>query len=860
MSSLGKNEHHTPMMQQYLAIKAEYPDKLLLYRMGDFYEFFFEDARRAAELLDIAITTRGKSADEPIPMAGVPVHALETYLARLVRLKVAAVICEQIGDPATSKGPVERQVSRIITPGTITDDGLLEERRDNLLCAVHQIDKDIGLAALDLSNARFSVMELNDAEALEGELERLQPAELLLSESNTLTWLRQRDGVSERSPWHFDPLSARRQLCEQFGVRDLAGFGAEGLDAGLGAAGALLQYARETQRRSLPHLLGLQVERREDCIILDAVSRRNLEIDTGSGGSRARSLADVINSTCTAMGSRQLLRWLQRPLRNYGLIRSRHQAVGTLLETRAFESLRELLHGIGDCERVLTRIGLRSARPRDLVQLRHTLTRLPKIRLLLAPLDSPLLQDLWRTSEDFPDLVKLLDAALVEQPAALIRDGGVIRDGFDAELDELRHIRADAGQYLADMELRERERTGLGGLKLGYNRVHGYYIEISRTHSDKVPADYTRRQTLKAAERFITPELKQFEEHVLSARERALAREKALYDQLLEDIAAHLPALQHSTRILAEVDVLACFAEAAERLDYSCPELHDGPGLSIRGGRHPVVEQLQQAPFIPNDLELDPGRRMLIITGPNMGGKSTYMRQAALIVILACAGSYVPAEQARIGRIDRIFTRIGASDDLAGGRSTFMVEMTETANILNNSSADSLVLMDEIGRGTSTYDGLSLAWACAEHLARDIAAMTLFATHYFELTALAEEIDAVINIRLDAIEHDDHIVFLHAVKDGPANQSYGLQVAQLAGVPRPVIAAARQRLRTLESRQGLDVATATNREQLDLFSRPGHPVLDLLRGTDVDGLSPRQALDLLYRLRMLAEGSPGDND
>ncbi len=853
MISEEKKTQHTPMMQQYLAIKAEYPDMLLLYRMGDFYEFFFDDARRAAELLDIAITTRGKSAGEAIPMAGVPVQALENYLARLVKLKVPAVICEQVGDPATSKGPVERQVTRIVTPGTITEDGLLQECRDNLLCAVHECDGCIGLAALDLSNARFTVMEVADEEALEGELERLQPAELLFSEDTTLgADLRARTGACKRSPWHFDPVSGRRLLCEQFGVRDLAGFGAEQLSAGLGAAGALLQYARETQCRSLPHLLGLQVERREDCIILDAVSRRNLEIDTGVEGTRARSLVDVIDSTRTAMGSRLLLRWLQRPLRDYDQVRGRHQAVSLLLETRVFEDLRELLHGLGDCERVLTRIGLRSAHPRDLLLLRHALARLPRIRALLPPLDSPLLEDAWRDSEDFPELRDLLDKALADQPASSIRDGGVIREGFDAELDELRGIHGDASLYLADMELRERERTGLNGLKLGYNRVHGYYIEISRAHSDKVPLDYTRRQTLKAAERFITPELKRFEERILSARERALAREKTLYERLLDDIASRLPALQRSAAVLARLDVLACFAEVAERLDYCCPQLHQDSGILIRGGRHPVVEQLQQTPFIPNDLELGPGRRMLIITGPNMGGKSTYMRQAALIAILACAGSYVPAEHARIGRIDRIFTRIGASDDLAGGRSTFMVEMTETANILNNATADSLVLMDEIGRGTSTYDGLSLAWASAAHLSRRIAAMTLFATHYFELTALAEEVDGVTNIRLDAIEHGDHIVFMHAVREGPANQSYGLQVALLAGVPRVVIEQARERLAGLEAHQDRDTAAVAAQEQLGLFTPPEDPLRALLRQTDVDELSPRQALELLYRLHSMA--------
>jgi len=838
------------MMQQFLRIKAEFPHMLLFYRMGDFYELFYDDAKRAAELLDITLTARGASAGEPIPMAGVPYHAVEGYLARLIRLGESVAICEQIGDPATSKGPVERKVVRIVTPGTVTDEALLEERRDNLISAISHQGKHYGLATLDVTSGRFSLQEMEGEEALHSELERLRPAELLVDEELTLSL--QHDSLRRLAPWHFEADSAERQLCRQFGTRDLAGFGCQGLTLGIGAAGALLQYVQDTQRSALPHLRGLSVEQREQAVLLDAASRRNLELEVNLGGDNRRTLAGVMDRTATPMGSRLLRRWINRPLRDHALLRARQQAIATLLDGALFEPLREQLRGIGDIERILTRIALKSARPRDLTQLRRALGRLPALHESLAELDSPLLSRLLERIATYPELHALLQRALIEEPPVLIRDGGVIAAGYDEELDELRAIRENAGQYLLDLEARERERSGIPTLKVSYNKVHGYYIEVTRAQSDKVPEEYIRRQTLKGAERYITPELKAFEDKALSAAERALAREKALYDALLDTLGQQLASLQESAAALAELDALNNLAERADALNLSLPQLVAEPGLAIRGGRHIVVEQVMDAPFVPNDIQLDDARRMLIVTGPNMGGKSTYMRQTALIVLLAHIGSFVPAESARIGPVDRIFTRIGASDDLATGRSTFMVEMTETANILNNASEQSLVLMDEIGRGTSTFDGMSLAWACARHLATELRAFTLFATHYFELTALPELLPNVANVHLDAVEHGEAIIFMHSVKEGPANQSYGLQVAQLAGVPRTVVQQARQKLRELEASSAAHTDEANPEHQLGLFVPVReHPLLAAMEALDPDSLSPREALQQLYRLKGL---------
>ncbi|MGD8935858.1 MAG: DNA mismatch repair protein MutS [Thiogranum sp.] len=855
MSALPSSSKHTPMMQQYLGIKAEHPDILVFYRMGDFYELFYDDARRAAELMDITLTSRGQSAGEPIPMAGVPVHAVDQYLARLVRLGESVAICEQIGDPAAAKGPVERKVVRILTPGTLTDESLLEERRDNLLVSLNHDDEGYyGIASLDLSAGRFVVQEFSGAEALLGELERLQPAELLISESLTLPdHLPVSAALRRLPPWHFDTEAAARQLNEQFGTRDLSGFGCQDQPVAVGAAGALLQYVKDTQRAALPHLRGLRTEQQHEGVMLDAATRRNLELDQAQSGHKQHSLAAVLDKCVTAMGSRMLRRWLHRPLRTRPVVAKRHQCLESLLQARLFEALREQLRGGCDLERILSRVALRSARPRDLTALRETLARLPEIQALLRSDSDPLLSELSGRILEHPRVVKLLRRALPDIPAAIIRDGGVIATGYDAELDDLRALSEHSDQILLDMEATERQRSGIANLKIRYNRVHGYYIEVSRSRSEQVPDDYQRRQTLKGAERFITPALKQHEDKVLSARSKALEREKALYAALLEQLLEQIQPLSECAEALAELDALCTLAERADTLGWSRPQLSDEPGVDIAGGRHPVIEQVNEEPFVPNDVRLDDERRLLIITGPNMGGKSTYMRQTALIALLACMGSFVPADRARIGPLDRIFTRIGASDDLASGRSTFMVEMTETANILNNASANSLVLMDEIGRGTSTYDGLALAWAVARELGR-LGAFTLFATHYFELTDLPEEIASAANIHLDAVEHGDQIVFLHAVKDGPANRSYGIQVAALAGVPEAVLKEGRERLRELEN-GCLHHAPQADlpQRQIDLFnSHEDHPLVEAFQGIDPDNLSPRQALELLYTLKTLA--------
>ncbi len=847
---------HTPVMQQYLRIKAEHPGLLLFYRMGDFYELFYDDARRAAELLDITLTARGKSAGQSIPMAGVPYHAADQYLARLVRAGESVALCEQIGDPATSKGPVERRVVRILTPGTLTDDALLETRRDNLVAAVCRGDGGFGLAWLELSAGRFCLAEPATLTDLQAELARLQPAELLVEEGVDVPGLPEALACHAMPPWHFDLPSATRLLCAQFGTRDLAGFGCQDQEDGLRAAGCLLQYARDTQRSALPHLRGITAERAGESLLVDAASRRNLELETSLTGDPSASLAGVLDHCATTMGSRLLRRWLNRPLRDRQILRQRHHALDALREAR-HGLLHDPLREIGDLERILSRVALLSARPRDLAQLRTALGLLPALEASLAPLDSPRLQALRAALGDHAATHALLGRALVDSPPLLIRDGGVIAPGYDATLDELRDISENADRYLVELEARERARTGLPSLKVGYNRVHGYFIELSRGQADRAPADYQRRQTLKGAERYITPELRDFEGKVLSARDRSLGREKELYAALLQAIGNHLDGLSAMAAAVTELDVLANLAERSVTLNYCRPELSDEPGLRIRGGRHPVVEQLLDAPFIPNDLILGDNRRLLVVTGPNMGGKSTWMRQAALIALLAHMGSFVPADAAEIGPLDRIFTRIGAADDLAAGRSTFMVEMTETANILHNATASSLVLMDEIGRGTSTFDGLSLAWATAHHMGERLRAFTLFATHYFELTALATELPACANVHLDATEHGDRLVFMHTVKEGPASQSYGLQVAALAGVPRAVIQRARGYLQQLEAQSVAQRAAGSPQQQLALGPAAPEPdggpdpLQAALDALDPDALTPKQALDALYRLKKI---------
>ncbi len=849
---------HTPLMKQFFRAKADYPDTLVFFRMGDFYELFYDDARKAARLLDVTLTQRGQSAGAPIPMAGVPYHAVEGYLAKLVRLGESAAICEQIGDPALAKGLVERRVVRVITPGTLTDEALLEDRRDNLLLALAAQGTRFGIAYADLAAGRFVLLEADGEDALAAELARLQPAETLFDESQPLPrCAHQLAGQRRRPPWHFDAETAQRELANFFGTRDLSGFGCSNKPLALSAAGALLAYLKDTQKSALPHINRISVEEADETVAMDAATRRNLELDAHASGRIEHTLFGVLDACVSPMGSRQLRRWLHRPLRAQQTLRLRHQALAALIDAGRHPDLLELLRGVGDCERINARIALRSARPRDLATVRNALQLLPQLRTLLADVDSPRISELLAALGEQGALTDLLARSLIDSPPALARDGGFIREGFDAELDELRMLASNADQFLVDLELREREQSGIATLKVGYNRVHGYYIEISHAQASKAPTHYTRRQTIKGAERYITEELKQFEDKVLSARERSLMREKALYESLLDALLADLDGLKALAGALAELDVLAALADRALALNWVQPVLDQQAGIEIRRGRHPVVEAVRKDPFEPNDTLLDPDRRMLIITGPNMGGKSTYMRQTALIVLLAHIGSFVPAESARIGPIDRIFTRIGSGDDLAAGQSTFMVEMTETANILHNASGQSLVLMDEIGRGTSTYDGLALAQAAAIQLARHNRAYTLFATHYFELTALAGEIEGIHNVHLDAVEHGEELVFLHAVKPGPADRSFGLQVAAIAGVPRPVIQAARAHLAALEAGRapvaaGTSTRTAPEQkpQQIGLFDTlPA--ALQALRDIDPDALSPRDALAALYRLRAL---------
>ena len=845
------SQQHTPVMRQYLRIKAEFPDTLLLFRMGDFYELFYDDARRAAQLLDITLTQRGQSAGQPIPMAGVPYHAIEGYLAKLVRQGETAALCEQIGDPATAKGPVERKVVRIVTPGTVSDEALLQERRDNFLLAVHRDGDTYGLAWLDLASGRFRLQQVLGDDALLSELERIQPVELLSAEGAVLpSALMQRPGCRERPPWHFEYESAIKLLTSQFGTRDLSGFGCDDLDIGVTAAGCLLQYVNDTQRAALPHIRGLTVEHRDQHVILDAATRRNLELEFHPGGRHEHTLAGVLDRTVTPMGGRMLRRWLNQPLRDQQRLRERHHGVSQLLERQDYRLLQEVLRSIGDVERILARVALKSARPRDLTTLRSALAVLPDIAEHLGLIDSPLIDQLKVQLGEHPVTAALLEKAIIDTPPVLIRDGGVIAEGFDAELDQLRNISNDANQYLLDLEQRERLATGIAKLKVGYNRVHGYYLEVSRLQADKVPEHYTRRQTLKGAERYITEELKGFEDQVLSSKERALAREKALYEGVLESLIEQLPELQESAAALAQIDVLSNLAERAETLNLSAPTLTRHSGLEIIQGRHLVVEQVNDDPFQPNDCLLNSDRRLLLITGPNMGGKSTFMRQTALIILMAHIGSFVPAKSATIGPIDRIFTRIGAGDDLTRGQSTFMVEMTETANILHHATPQSLVLMDEIGRGTSTYDGLALARACAQFLALQSRSLTLFATHYFELTSMAGEVDGVCNVHLDAMEHGSTIIFMHSVKEGPANRSYGLQVAALAGLPANVLEQASRFLTDLE--QGANPTTPAVKEQaqLSLFANPEpNPVLIRLAALTPDEMTPREALEALYALK-----------
>ncbi|MEH8016220.1 DNA mismatch repair protein MutS [Rheinheimera muenzenbergensis] len=843
---------HTPMMQQYLGLKSQHPDILLFYRMGDFYELFYDDAKRAAALLDISLTKRGQSAGTPIPMAGVPYHAVEGYLSRLVQLGESVAICEQIGDPATSKGPVERKVVRIVTPGTVTDEALLNERQDNLLCAIVQLRNQYGLAQIDLSSGRFLLNQVDNSDDLAALLQRLNPAELLYPEDFAASYLiEKRKGARRRPLWEFELATAKRLLCQQFATKDLLSFGVEDAPVALMAAGCVMQYVKDTQRAALPHIRAIALERSQDNIVLDAATRRNLELTVNLAGNYEHTLAAVLDRCQTAMGSRLLKRWIHAPLRSQAEVNARLDAV-TELDSN-FDELQQQLKHIGDIERVIARLALRSARPRDFARLRLALQQLPALTPQLSQFSSDLLCQISHSSQPLPALCQLLEQAIVENPPVLIRDGGVIAAGYNAELDQWRALASGATDYLEQLEQRERERTGIASLKVGFNRIHGYYIETGRSADTKVPAEYVRRQTLKNNERYIIPELKEYEDKVLGSQSKALALEKQLYEQLFELTVPFLAQLQQLAQALAGLDVLCNFAERADSLNYKRPQLRADTGIVLEQARHPVVEQVLTEPFIANPLTLHQQRRMLMITGPNMGGKSTYMRQTALIVLMAYIGSYVPADKAVIGPVDRIFTRIGASDDLASGRSTFMVEMTETATILHHATEHSLVLMDEIGRGTSTYDGLSLAWACADYLATKIKALTLFATHYFELTELAGQLPGLANVHLDAVEHGDDIVFMHHVQDGAASKSFGLQVAQLAGVPKAVIQRARQKLAELEHHSTPvspkpNAAVTTTAPQLSLLDAE-HPIVGQLRDINPDDFSARQALELLYQLK-----------
>ena len=847
---------HTPMMRQYLALKAQHPTTILFYRMGDFYELFFEDAEKAARLLDITLTTRGQTAGVPIKMAGVPFHSLEPYLARLVKLGESVVICEQIGDPATSKGPVERAVSRIVTPGTLTDAALIDDKRDIWLLALTTTRNTAGLARLNLASSEFILTEV-PSDQIAATLERIRPAEILYPETWTPDF--SIETARTRQPdWYFEYDSAKRLLCEQFKVASLAGFGAEGLRPAIAAAGALLQYAQATQTGNLPHLRALTVELEGAYLGLDLATRRNLELTETLRGQPSPTLCLLLDNCVTSMGSRLLRHTLHHPLRERAIPAARHGAVESLLEDygRMAGEVRRELRGIADIERIAGRIALRNARPRDLASLRESLLRLDPLRQPLDGAISPLLGQLLEALQTPAAALDLLIRSIAAEPAAQVRDGGIIAPGYDADLDELRALNDNCGAFLVDMEIRERERTGISSLKVEFNKVHGFYIEVTHANTDKIPEDYRRRQTLKNAERYITPELKAFEDKALSAQERSLAREKLLYETILSELLPVVPVLQTIARAVAQLDLLAGFADTALKRNWSRPEFSDEIGLTVTGGRHPVVEgemANSAETFIANDCRLAENRRLLLITGPNMGGKSTYMRQTALIALLAHIGSYVPAERCVLGPLDRIFTRIGASDDLASGRSTFMVEMTEAAAILHHATANSLVLMDEIGRGTSTFDGMSLAFAILRHLIDKNRCLTLFATHYFELTRLSHEYSELANVHLDAVEHNDRIVFMHSVEEGPANQSYGIQVAALAGIPNSVVRAARKQLREFEQRAAIDPL------QPDLFTLSDpepteaepHPALDQLAGIDPDSLTPREALDALYALKAM---------
>ncbi len=857
MSLLGKKEQHTPMMRQYLAIKAEYPGMLLFYRMGDFYELFYEDAVKAAGVLDITLTSRGKSAGEPIPMAGVPFHSVDQYLQKLVAANMPVAICEQIGDPAASKGPVERRVVRIVTPGTLTEENLLSGRQQNLVAALLVQEGRVGMAALEISSGNFEGLELDSVSGIGDELTRIGAAEVLLGQHQESTL--GIGGASTVPDWYFDRARAETILADQFDTHDLNAFECHRYPLATRAAGALVQYIRDLHGNRAPHISGIRFVQQNNTLVVDSVTRANLEVEVGQDGTTRHALITLMDQCATPMGARLLRRWVRNPTRDRMTLDRRHDAIDWLVDGRRYEDLVPLLREVGDMERILARMAMKTARPRDLVRLRAGLSVLPEISRLLSSMPTALLNDTRSALEPRPDTLDLLTRAIKDDPPSVIRDGGVLRDGFDEELREYRHLQHDAKDFLMQLEEKEKRDTGVANLRVRYNRVHGYYIELPRSQSDEVPEHYVRRQTVKNAERFVTAELKEFEDRILSARGKALTREKWLYEALQEDLGKDIDGLMPCAAAYAELDCLQNLAERSNSLDWHRPRYSDDPVLEITSGRHPIVETMPGTSFIPNNTMLDDEVRMQLITGPNMGGKSTYMRQVAIIALLAHSGSFVPAQTATFGPLDRIFSRIGASDDLAGGRSTFMVEMTEMAQILRNATEQSLVLVDEIGRGTSTFDGLSLAWACAGDLARQIRAFTLFSTHYFELTSLAEQLGGVSNVHLDAVEHGHRIVFLYSVKDGPASQSYGLEVARLAGMPEHLITEARGKLAELEEhyQEGSGPESDSPNFQFSLFAPARHEeeaVVARLRALEPDDLSPREALDILYECaRVLAQ-------
>ncbi len=854
---LTKMVEYTPMMQQYMRIKAQHPNELLFYRMGDFYELFFEDAQKASDLLDITLTARGKKEGNPIPMCGVPHHSADNYLSKLIKNGVSVAICEQVGDPQTTKGPVERKVMRVLTPGTVTDEALLDEKSENLLVSVAQRDETFGIASLDICSGSFQINEVCSKDIFLSEIERLSPKEIIISDCFSASkMLDPNICVNHKSLWEFDLDVAEKTLNSHFGTHDLTAFGCDDMKLGISAAGCLLKYALDTQRNDLSHIQKITTETQSDKVILDPASRKNLEIDQNLNGGTRNTLYEVMNTTATSMGARLLRRMLNQPSQDINALTKTQNSIESLHKELIYQSIHESLKNVGDMERILTRVALRSARPRDLTRLAISIDQLPLIQNNLSTCNDEHIDTLKNAAQPFPNLSALLQKAIIENPPMTIREGGVIADGYDNELDELRALNSNAGQYLIDMENEEKEKTGISTLKVGYNRVHGYYIEISKGQSTQAPIEYIRRQTLKNAERYITPELKRFEDKALSAKSKALTREKILYEELLDEINLDIQELRECAESLAQIDVLSSLAERAKTLKFCKPSLTKTSMIKIQDGRHLVIENSIDSPFIPNDLSMDQDRRMLIITGPNMGGKSTYMRQTALIVLLAQVGSFVPAAKAEIGIVDRIFTRIGSSDDLAGGRSTFMVEMVETANILHNSSERSLVLMDEIGRGTSTFDGLSIAWACANFLVSEVKALTLFATHYFELTKLPSHEKISANVHLNAEEYKDRIIFMHKVIEGPANKSYGLQVAKLAGIPDNVITVAREQLRLLENQNmensgNLFTESGISQTNSEAESSTHSKLKSFIDEVKPDELTPKQALELIYELKNL---------